>query len=358
MELRKIIILLLIFSAIMCDRNNKEEKFSVKNLYVVPESGIKLRKDPNLTGKVIELIPKDTMIIILGEANDEVEIDKIKGKWFQARFDDKEGWVFSGYLSNSPSLEILKKYRIGDYSSFSKPLNIWSRPSQNSSIIFNNATHVKLLRVLPEAIVIENIPGRWAEVVQRGDKVEYKGWIFNPNLVTDEEAYRLYSPEIRKRIESTIGSFIRPEIYYSSVDSYTIISLNPTESYTCNAYGSSNCINLIYYKGNKIYTDYQKSSLGLFERIIGDYAFFYYELGEGDNCSYFHEKTTSILNLKDSSIFRINKNLNAQCKDCDPMSDNGCSKDKWQTSENTQYFDESGKELKKEKIPAEVLQSI
>ncbi|EKR16759.1 SH3 domain-containing protein [Leptospira interrogans] len=358
MKIIKIIILLLIFSALACDRNNKEEKFSVKNLYVLPESGVKLRKDPDLTGTVIEVIPKDTMVIIFGEAKEEIEIDKIKGRWFKARHYDREGWVFSGYLSNAPSLEILKRYRIGDYSSFSRPLNIMSRPDHNSPIIFNKATHVKLLRVLPKALVIENIPGRWAEVVQNVDKIEYKGWVFNPNLITDEEAYSLYSPEIRKLIESNVGRFVRPEIYFSSVDNYIVISLNSTESYTCNVYGSSNCINLVFYKGNKIYTDYQKSSLGLFERIVGDYAFFYYEQGDGDNCSYFHEKTISILNLKNTSIFRINKNLNAQCKNCDQMSDKGCSKDKWQTSESIQYFDESGKELKKEEIPAEALQLI
>ncbi|MGE8711914.1 SH3 domain-containing protein [Leptospira interrogans] len=349
--------LLLICSFLACDRINKEEKYSVKNLYVVHESGIKLRKDPNLSGTVIEVIPKDTMLIIFGEANDEVEIDKIKGKWFKARFYDKEGWVFSGYLSNSPSLEILKKYRIGDYSSFSRPLNIMSRPDQNSSIIFNKATHGKLLRVLPKAIVIENIPGRWSEIVQKVDKIEYRGWIFNSNLVTDEEVYNLYSPEIRKLIESAVGRFVRPEIH-SSTDNYIVISLNSTESYTCNAYGSSDCINLIFYKGNKIYTDYKKSSLGLFDRIVGDYAFFSYELGEGDNCSYFHETTTSVLNLKSLTVFRINKNLNAKCNNCNPMSDNGCLKDKWQTSESMQFFDDYGKELRKEEIPVEILQSI
>ncbi|QOI44932.1 SH3 domain-containing protein (plasmid) [Leptospira interrogans serovar Canicola] len=357
MKIRKIILLLLICSFLACDRINKEEKYSVKNLYVVPESGIKLRKDPNLSGTVIEVIPKDTMLIIFGEANDEVEIDKIKGKWFKARFYDKEGWVFSGYLSNSPSLEILKKYRIGDYSSFSKPLNIFSRPDQNSSIIFNKATHGKLLRVLPKAIVIENIPGRWSEIVQKVDKIEYRGWIFNSNLVTDEEVYNLYSPEIRKLIEFAVGRFVRPEIH-SSTDNYIVISLNSTESYTCNAYGSSDCINLIFYKGNKIYTDYKKSSLGLFDRIVGDYAFFSYELGEGDNCSYFHETTTSVLNLKSLTVFRINKNLNAKCNNCNPMSDNGCLKDKWQTSESMQFFDDYGKELRKEEIPVEILQSI
>ncbi len=350
--------ILLIFSMPMCNRNNKEEKFSVKNFYVVPESGIKLRKNPSLTGTVLEVIPKDTMVIIFDEANNEVEIDKIKGKWFKARFYDKEGWVFSGYLSNSPSLEILKKYRIGDYSSFSKPLNIFSQPDQNSSIIFSKATHVKLLRVLPKAIVLDNIPGRWSEVVQKVDKIEYRGWIFNSNLVTDEEAHSLSSPEIRKLIESTIGRFVRPEIYYSSTDNYIVISLNSTESYTCNAYGSSDCINLIFYKGNKIYTDYKKSSLGLFDRIVGDYAFFSYELVEGDNCSYFHETTTSVLNLKSLTVFRINKNLNAKCNNCNPMSDNGCLKDKWQTSESMQFFDDYGKELRKEEIPVEILQSI
>lgn len=70
----------------MCNRNNKEEKFSVKNFYVVPESGIKLRKDPSLTGTVLEVIPKDTMVIIFDEGNNEVEIDKIKGNGLRLVF--------------------------------------------------------------------------------------------------------------------------------------------------------------------------------------------------------------------------------------------------------------------------------
>ncbi|EQA46377.1 SH3 domain protein [Leptospira broomii serovar Hurstbridge str. 5399] len=350
MRLRRIIILLLVFSGIVCDRNNKDGKYSVKNLYVKSESGIKLRKDPSLIGTVIEVIPKDTMVIIFGEENDEVEIDKLKGKWLKARFYEKEGWVFSGYLSESPSLEILKKYEIGSYFSLSRPVKIFSSPDINSSIVFDSSTNPKLLKVLPQAVVISDVPGRWAEVIQKRGKIDYKGWIFHPNLVTDEEAYNLYSITIVTMIESTTGDFIRPEIYYSA-NNYTVISLNPTNSNTCNSYGSSDCINLIFHKGSKIYTDYKKPSLGLFGRIVGDYAFFSFELGEGDNCGYFYEVTTSAVNLKSSAVYRAVKSINAQCKQCKNDPNIECPKDQLETSENTKYYDESGRELKKEEIP-------
>ncbi|EQA46169.1 hypothetical protein LEP1GSC050_2839 [Leptospira broomii serovar Hurstbridge str. 5399] len=75
--LLRIIFLFFIFIIITCRAKNN----SVKNLYVMPESGVKLRKEPSLSGKVIEVIAKDTMIIVFSESQDEVIVDGIKGKW-------------------------------------------------------------------------------------------------------------------------------------------------------------------------------------------------------------------------------------------------------------------------------------
>ncbi|WP_156895960.1 hypothetical protein [Leptospira broomii] len=113
---------------------------------------------------------------------------------------------------------------------------------------------VKLLKVLYKPVHIFNMPGRWAEVIQTAESKTFRRWIFNTNLVTKQEAANLYLPVIKKQIESSVGSFIVPEIYDSSLN-YTVFSLSPTENFTCNSYSDSSCINLIFHDGKLIYSD-------------------------------------------------------------------------------------------------------
>jgi SH3-like domain-containing protein len=70
---------------------------------------VKLRKDPNLNGEILEVLAKETKLVLTGEIN--------KG-WYGVTAGDKNGWVWGGYLRSIdvkiPRMEILadgKLYR-------------------------------------------------------------------------------------------------------------------------------------------------------------------------------------------------------------------------------------------------------
>ncbi len=63
---------------------------------------VKLRKDPNLNGEILEVLAQETKLILTGETN--------KG-WYGVQAGDKNGWVWGGYLRSTdikiPRMEIL-----------------------------------------------------------------------------------------------------------------------------------------------------------------------------------------------------------------------------------------------------------
>ncbi len=58
-----------------------------------------MRKEANLNGKKIALIPNGDKVVFLKEAGPDVTIANTTGKWTFVRWQDKQGWVFGGFLT-------------------------------------------------------------------------------------------------------------------------------------------------------------------------------------------------------------------------------------------------------------------
>lgn len=77
---------------------------------VTAKPGLKIRETPDQVGRVISLIEFGKSVWVMKEYTQKTEIDGIAGQWVYVqatygrdakgrRVPDKEGWVFSGYLS-------------------------------------------------------------------------------------------------------------------------------------------------------------------------------------------------------------------------------------------------------------------
>lgn len=78
--------------------------------------GINLREEPNQKSKTIDFLPFDTMGEVLKWNEKEESIQMRKGFWLQINFNEKKGWVFSGFLTIDKSLEKMKERTGGVYS--------------------------------------------------------------------------------------------------------------------------------------------------------------------------------------------------------------------------------------------------
>lgn len=87
----------------------KEPKMFVEILLDIDQSlantlvdEVKLRKNPNLNGEILEVLAKETKLVLTGEIN--------KG-WYGVIAAEKNGWVWGGYLRSTdvkiPRMEIL-----------------------------------------------------------------------------------------------------------------------------------------------------------------------------------------------------------------------------------------------------------
>lgn len=81
----------------------------VQFYYNVIASNLNLRSSPGLKSEKLILLPKGTKGEILSISKDAVTIDGRKGFWFQTKFQDKEGWIFSGYTLIATTLDYFQE---------------------------------------------------------------------------------------------------------------------------------------------------------------------------------------------------------------------------------------------------------
>jgi len=78
--------------------------------------GINLREQPSQKSKTVDFLPFDTMGEVLKWNEKEETIQNKKGFWIQINFNERNGWVFSGFLTIDKSLEKIKERTGGVYS--------------------------------------------------------------------------------------------------------------------------------------------------------------------------------------------------------------------------------------------------
>lgn len=70
--------------------------------YITAKSGLFLRENPGKKFPKVTLVPHGEKVEILEYANTTDFIDGIEAKWVKAKYKNLEGWMFSGYLSDTP----------------------------------------------------------------------------------------------------------------------------------------------------------------------------------------------------------------------------------------------------------------
>ncbi len=74
-----------------------------KTMYVSAADSLYVRSQPGLHGSVITALPRGTKVQVFEEADEQVSINGISGKWMRISDEGAEHWVFGAYLSqNSP----------------------------------------------------------------------------------------------------------------------------------------------------------------------------------------------------------------------------------------------------------------
>jgi hypothetical protein len=69
--------------------------------WITAQPGLRMRKSPNLKSEKICTIPYGEKVIILDEKNEIIKIADVNGKWTKVKWNDKVGWVFGGFLSET-----------------------------------------------------------------------------------------------------------------------------------------------------------------------------------------------------------------------------------------------------------------
>lgn len=80
-------------------------------LYVMAQSGLNLRDKPSKNGRFLQNISFGSSVLVRQTTYKEYEVDFIPGFWVKAIADDREGYLFDGYLSSYPPpvFELSKK---------------------------------------------------------------------------------------------------------------------------------------------------------------------------------------------------------------------------------------------------------
>ncbi|MBP9889983.1 MAG: SH3 domain-containing protein [Leptospiraceae bacterium] len=89
------------------------------HLYVLAKSGLNLRDKPSKNGRFLQIIPFGSSTLVRQITDKEYQVDGIYGFWVKVIADDREGYLFDGYLSSYPppiaevsskSIPTLKQY--------------------------------------------------------------------------------------------------------------------------------------------------------------------------------------------------------------------------------------------------------
>lgn|GEM_PF-6314394 len=134
-----------------------------ETLYVSAMSGLNLRTEPGLTGRVIKILPQNTELLILDISNEKITIDGLTNFWYQVYIGEEIGWVFGGHVLRHEEkgfeISIIDgTVRIDDYLGNTQDIQIPSK-IQNMSVtgIGNDALRGNFLRRLNRVLIPDSI---------------------------------------------------------------------------------------------------------------------------------------------------------------------------------------------------------
>ncbi len=90
---RSIILTAILVSLSVCVSCKK----SIGDAYVISTNGLYMRSDQSVTSRKFMLIPAGSKVTLL-ELGSKATIDAIPANWYKVAYNNREGWVFGGYL--------------------------------------------------------------------------------------------------------------------------------------------------------------------------------------------------------------------------------------------------------------------
>lgn len=88
-----------------CSKEGNDAKNSEPVMYVQAEGGLRMRDSADTNANVILTIPNSSQVTVLETKEPQFEISGKSGKWTKVKYQDKEGWVFGGFLSERNPLD-------------------------------------------------------------------------------------------------------------------------------------------------------------------------------------------------------------------------------------------------------------
>ena len=82
------------------DNPNVVERSPLIKLFVNAEGGLRMRDKGSTSGSIITTIPNFSEIELIEEDQNNITISGKTGKWSKIRYNNIEGWVFGGFLTN------------------------------------------------------------------------------------------------------------------------------------------------------------------------------------------------------------------------------------------------------------------
>jgi len=76
-------------------------------MYVNSPEGLRVRNSPNMNGDRIAVLDDLTVVNVIMQNEENINIDGINGKWTYIESEDIRGWVFGGYLSSLKPLRTI-----------------------------------------------------------------------------------------------------------------------------------------------------------------------------------------------------------------------------------------------------------
>ncbi|KAB2933992.1 MAG: SH3 domain-containing protein [Leptonema illini] len=102
MKMKKIGVLVLLAVMIAaCSKGGNDATKSESVMYVDAGAGLRMRSSADTGAAVILTIPNGSQVAVLEIAEPQIEISGKTGRWTRVKYQDKEGWVFGGFLSQA-----------------------------------------------------------------------------------------------------------------------------------------------------------------------------------------------------------------------------------------------------------------
>lgn len=91
--------------------NSVKEEIVMKDYYsVIANPGLQMRTSPSLNGEKIMLIPFGEKIKVLRKTDISMKAEGLHGFWYLVEYKDKQGYVFSGFLSKISIKDFYESY--------------------------------------------------------------------------------------------------------------------------------------------------------------------------------------------------------------------------------------------------------